>query len=134
MSQVANPVMSGARITLAEADVTGVRLEPIRRVAVRGRVVAPPGVPIQGLSVSAIPLVSEGPAGPQGPGPVRADGAFEFHTWPGRVIVRVFDDGKTPGSRPRPRVVRFNGANVTRTGIEVERGRDFNGLVIEIGR
>jgi hypothetical protein len=135
MSQVPNPVMSGARVALAEADVSGLRLEPIRRVAVRGRVTAPAGTVIQGLSVSAIPLVSEGPAGPQRGGTVGADGTFEFHTWPGRVIVRIGDVESGPGfSRlhERQRIVRLNGVDVTRTGVDIQQGRDAGALVIEL--
>ena len=137
MGGVPNPVMSGARVTLADADVTGLRLEPIRRVAVRGRVVAPPGVTVQGLSVSAIMLISEGPSGPGRAGVVGADGAFEFYTFPRRVIVRVSEVEKIPGGtrgHPRSRVVRLNGADVTNTGIDIQPGRDLSGLVIEIGR
>ena len=139
MSQVPNPVMSGARVALAEADVTGVRLEPIRRVAVRGRVRAPGGVSVQGLSVSAMPLINEGPAGPQKPGVVGADGVFEFQTWPGRAIVRISQVETTPrGSRGRELrpipVVRLNGVDVTKTGIDIRPGREVTGVVIELGR
>ena len=137
MSKVPDPVMSGARVTLAEADVTGLRLEPIRRVAVRGRVTAPAGTVVQGLAVSAIPLISEGPAGPQSAGTVTANGTFEFHTWPGRVVVRVGEVERGPGfSRlhQRQRVVRLNGADVTRTGFDVQPGRDVGGLLIELAR
>ena len=137
MSQVANPVMSGARVALAETDVTGLRLEPIRRVVVRGRVTAPAGTVIQGLSVGAIPLMSEGPAGPQRAGTVGADGTFEFHTWPGRVIVRIGDVERGPGFsklHQRQRVVRFNGVDVTRTGVDIHAGRDVRGLLINLVR
>jgi hypothetical protein len=141
MAGVENPVMSGAKVTLAEADVAGVRLQPIRRVAVRGRVVAPGGGAVQGLVVGATQIVSEGPAGPGQQGTVAADGGFEFHTWPGRVIVRISEPGppiQTPsGLRSREigsRVVRFNGADVTRTGIDVRPGRDVAGLAIELRR
>lgn len=139
MSQVPDPVISGLRVTVAEADITGVRLEPIRRVTVRGRVMAPAGMSVQGLTVSAMPLVNEGPAGPNGGGVVAADGTFEFQTWPRRSIVRVSNVVKTPAGsrglelRPLP-VVRFNGADVTRTGIEIQPGRDIRGLEIELGR
>ena len=137
MAGVANPVMSGARITVADDDISGVRLEPIRRVAVRGRVAAPDGVAVRGLSVSALPLISEGPAGPQRPGSVGADGTFEFHTWPGRVIVRIGAVEAIPGGsrlRGLPRIVRLNGVDVTTTGIDIQPGRDVGGLVIEIDR
>jgi hypothetical protein len=133
MSGVPDPVMSGARVTLTGADVSDVRVEPIRRVAVRGRVVGPPGVRVQGLSVSAIPLVSEGPAGPQKAGIAGEDGAFEFHTWPGRVVVRVMTT--EPGGRAREwraRTVRLNGADVTRAGIEISPQRNLTGVVIEL--
>jgi hypothetical protein len=139
MSQVPNPVMSGARVTVAEADVTGVHLEPIRRVTVHGRVRAPRGVSVQGLAVSALPLVNEGPAGPNGAGNVAADGTFEFQVWPRRSIVRVSNVVNTPAGsrglelRPLP-VVRLNGADVTRTGIDIQPGRDIRGLEIELGR
>jgi hypothetical protein len=140
MSQDPNPVMSGARVTLAEADVTGVRVEPIHMVAARGRVLSSARVSVQGLSVGGTPLASGGPMGPQRPGTVDADGNFEFRTWPGRVIVRVFGEGpalQPPGSQSRElrsRVVRLNGVDVTRTGIDLQPGRDVNGLVIELGR
>ena len=137
MSQVQNPVMSGTKVTVAEADVTDLRLEPIRRIAVRGRVVAPAGVAVQGLSVSAIPLISEGPAGPQRPGSVGSNGTFEFHTWPGRVIVRVAEVETSTGVsrlRERPRVVRLTGVDVTNTGIDIQPGREVAGLLIELTR
>jgi hypothetical protein len=137
MGRVTNPVMSGAKVTLADADVTGLRLEPIRRVAVRGRVVAPRGVTVQGLSVSAIMLISEGPSGPGSAGVVGADGNFEFYTFPRRVIVRVSEVVKIPGGTRglrRSAVVRINGADVTRTGVDIQPGRDVGRLVIELGR
>jgi hypothetical protein len=141
MSQVPNPVMSGARVTLAEADVTGVRLEPIRMVTVRGRVLSTAGVSVQGLTVGATPMASGGPMGPQRPGTVDANGNFEFRTWPGRVFVRVFPatppppgSGRGRSSELRSRVVRLNGADVTKTGIEVRPARDVAGMVIELGR
>jgi len=139
MSQGTNPVMSGARITMADADVIGVRLEPIRRVTVRGRVMAPPSVAVQGLSVSAIPLINEGPAGPNDAGVVGADGAFEFQTWPRRTIIRVSNVVAIPGGsrtlalRPLP-VVRLDGIDVTRTGIDIRPGREVSGVMIELGR
>lgn len=139
MSQVPNPVMSGARVTVAEADVTGVRLEPIRRVTVRGRVMAPAGVSVQGLTVSAMPFGIGGPNGPERGGVVAADGTFEFQTWPRRSIVRVSNVVKIPGGsrglalRPLP-VVRLDGADVTKTGIDIQPGRDIRGLEIELGR
>ena len=130
MSQVANPVMSGARVTVADADITGLRLEPIRRVAVRGRVVAPADVSVQGLTVSAVPMMNDGPNGPQAGGVVGADGAFELLTWPRRITLRA-----TPAGRGRaPLAVRLNGTDVTRTGIDVRAGRDVTGVVIELGR
>ena len=140
MSQVPNPVMSGARVTLAEADVAGVRVEPIRMVTVRGRVLSSAGVSVQGLSVGGTPLASGGPMGPQRPGTVAADGTFEFRTWPSRVIIRISTPGPamqqrgSPSRELRSRVVRLNGVDVTRTGIDVRAGRDVSGLVIELGQ
>jgi hypothetical protein len=139
MSQVPNPVMSGARVTVAESDVTGVRLEPIRRVTVQGRVRAASGVSVQGLTVSGMPLINDGPNGPEKGGVVGADGAFEFQTWPRRTLVRVSHVVTVPGGsrglalRPLP-VVRLNGADVTRTGIDIQPGREVTGVVIELGR
>ena len=140
MSQVPNPVMSGARVTLTEADVTGVRVEPVLMVTVRGRVLSSAGVSVQGLSVGATPMATGGPMGPQRPGIVDADGNFEFRTWPSRVMVRI----STPGPAIQPRgspsrelrspVVRLNGVDVTKTGIDVQAGRDLARLVIELGR
>jgi hypothetical protein len=141
MSQVPNPMMSGAKVTLAEADVAGVRVTPIRMVSVRGRIVASAGASVRGLSVGAISLVSEGPMGPQRPGIVDADGNFEFRTWPSRVIVRVFSatppapgSGRGRSSELRSRVVRFRGVDVTKTGLDIAPGRDLTGLVVELGR
>jgi hypothetical protein len=140
MSQVPNPIMSGVRVTLAEADVADVRVEPIRMVTVRGRVTSPDGESVRGLSVGATPLESGGPMGPQRPGTVKADGTFEFRTWLVFVIVRVHRPGPAIQSRGsssrevRLRVVRLNGADVTKTGIEIRPGRDVAGLVIELGR
>ena len=141
MSQVPNPVMSGARVTVAEADVSGVRVEPIRMVRVRGRVVASSGRSVRGLSVGAIPLEPGGPMGPQRPGIVDVNGNFEFRTWPGRVIVRVNQprpEIPPPGGgrslELRSRVVRFNGVDVTTAGLDIQPGRDLTGLVIELSR
>jgi hypothetical protein len=141
MSRVPNPVMSGARVTVAEADVSGVRVEPIRMVRLRGRVVASGGRSVRGLSVGALPLEPGGPMGPQRPGIVDVDGNFEFRTWPGRVVVRVLSatpappgSGRGRSSELRSRVVRLNGADVTKTGIDVLPARDVAGLVIELGR
>ena len=138
MSQVPNPVMSGAQVTLAEADITGVRVEPIRMVWVRGRVLAPAGMATRGFVVGATPIMGGGPMGPQRPGTVDANGNFEFRTWPSRVIVRINTPGParqtpgTPSREVRSRVVRFNGVDVTKTGLEIRAGRDLTGLVIEL--
>jgi hypothetical protein len=136
MSQAADPVMSGAKVTLIDDDVSGVKVVPIRMVAVRGRVIAPGGMPVRGLTVGAIALVSEGPNGPQRPGTADANGDFEFRTWPGLVIVRVFEGDTKPGggSRQLSRVVRLNGEDVTKTGVDLSSGRDLSGLVIEVSR
>ena len=129
-----------SRVTLAEADVTGVRVEPIRMVAVRGRVLSSAGVSVQGLSVGATPMATGGPMGPQRPGTVAPDGTFEFRTWPSRVMVRISTPGPaiqqrgSPSRELRSRVVRLNGVDVTKTGIDVRAGRDVAGLVIELGR
>ena len=141
MSQIPIPLMSGAKVTLAEADVTGVRVIPIRMVSVRGRVVASAAASVKGLSVGAISMVSEGPMGPQRPGIVEANGNFEFRTWPGRVVVRV-NEPRPPNLPPgsgrslevRSRVVRFNGVDITKTGLDIQPGHDLTGLVIELGR
>jgi hypothetical protein len=113
--------------------------QPPPATGVIAGVMAPAGMSVQGLTVSAMPLINDGPNGPEKEGVVAADGTFEFQTWPRRSLVRVSNVVKIPGGsrglelRPLP-VVRFNDADVTRTGIDIQPGRDIRGLEIELGR
>jgi hypothetical protein len=131
MSGVPDPRMSGARVTLGEQDVRDVRVRPIRMVRVRGRVTmtaSSRGTPPAAMSIGATPLYSEGPAGPGRPGTVRGDGTFEFRAWPGPVMVRVSRD-----RTQLPAVIRLNGKDVTKAGLELPAGRDVTGLEIQVG-
>jgi hypothetical protein len=128
--------MSGTRITLDDRDVADVQVQLIKMVRVTGRLVPGPKsrnlVPST-ITVSAAPLVSEGPAGPQRPGTVRADLTFEFRTWPGHGIVRISTPrAAAPGADRVSAIIRLNGVDVTKTGIDFQEGRNIAGLVVEL--
>ena len=123
------PKVSGAKVTIAEADVANVRVTPIEMVRVTGRVTvaaARPELPYATIQVGATPASFEGNPGPQRAGTVRKDLTFEFRTWPSRAYVRALI--LSPGWAVK--AVRLNGKDVTDR--DVDFGHDVSGLEIEV--
>jgi hypothetical protein len=120
--------VSGARVTIADVDLTDVRVIPIEMVRVTGRVTvdsaARAGLPFSTIEVGATPVNFEGNPGPQRAGIVRPDLSFEFRTWPGPGYVRVLM--LSPGWTVK--AIRLNAADVTDK--EVDLRHDISGLEI----
>jgi hypothetical protein len=127
------PSVSGARVLLADHDVTDVRVVPIHMVRATGRIVVDPS--LRGatnwrtVEIAASPIDFEGNPGPQRPGTVKDDLTFEFRTWPTAGRIRVF-----PEAEWSIKGIRLNGRDITGAPIEFGKGRDIGGLEVEIAR
>jgi hypothetical protein len=124
------PKASVATLTVADRDVTDVRVQSLPMVRATGRVVVEPALRSSlppDIRIGSIPFDFEGNPGPDRPGIVRRDLTFEFHSWPGRRYVVL-----APRSEWSVVRVRLNGTDVTKAGIEFRAGRDVTGLEIEL--
>jgi hypothetical protein len=129
------PFMATATVTVAGADVDGIRLEPQPAVSITGRLVADPAVaPLlkpEMFQILAMPkdqadmMMMMPPAPPK---PVNADGTFESSTFPGPVIFRT--GAGQPGWMVKE--VRLNGVDITETGTDVRSGEAVTGLEVEV--
>jgi hypothetical protein len=126
------PRVSGTKVIVAGADVTGVRVVPIAMVLARGRlVVSPadrPSLEPSTIQIAASPINFDGNPGPQRPGIVRDDLTFEFRTWPSAGRIRVTFQG-----REWPiTAIRLNGVDVTDKPIDFIEGKELSGLEVEL--
>src|SRR5690606_13858158 len=126
------PRISQAKVTITDADVTGVRVVPLHMVRGRGRLVIDaadrPALDVATVRVSAFPDPVDGNPGPQRGGIVGPDLTFEFATWPLPARIRVVID--SPGWTVQ--AIRHNGVDVTDRPIEFVQGRDVTGLEVLI--
>jgi hypothetical protein len=126
------PKVSVAKVLVADRDVAGVRVAPVRMVRATGRVIVNPAIRksalFSTLTVGAAPVNSDGNPGPQRSGKIKSDLTFEFHTWPGPGRVRVLMEG---GGEVLA-TVRLNGADVTKTGVDFRDGQEIKGLEITL--
>jgi protocatechuate 3,4-dioxygenase beta subunit len=128
------PSSASADVTVNGSDIDGLRLEPVRPVAITGRLVVD-----RAAAAALKPETFQVIASPKNPtdmrflatGPPRAvnsDLTFESTAAPGAVIFRV--NAAQPGWMIRS--VRLNGADITDTGMDIRGGEDVPGLEIEV--
>jgi protocatechuate 3,4-dioxygenase beta subunit len=128
------PSSASADVTVNGTDIDGLRLEPVRPVAITGRLVVD-----RAAAAALKPETFQVIASPKNPtdmrfmatGPPRAvnsDLTFESTAAPGAVIFRV--NAGQPGWMVRS--VRLNGADITDTGMDIRGGEDVTGLEIEV--
>jgi hypothetical protein len=125
------PTVSGAKVTVATADVTHVRVQPIAMVRASGRLVVNPAdrssLQPSALTVGAAPVEYDGNPGPQRPGVPNDDLTFEFKTWPSTGRIRLL-----PELDWSIKAIRLNGVDMTDKPIEFMQGTEITGLEIEI--
>lgn len=124
------PLISAARVVLDGKDIAGVKVAPIHMVEGSGRVIIDPALRARldpKTTVGAAPVDFEGNPGPQRAGVLKEDLTFAFKTWPGLARVRVLPEPL--GVRMK---VRYQGADVTDTGIDFKEGTKVSGIEIEL--
>jgi hypothetical protein len=127
------PLISGATVVAAGADLAGVRVAPVHMVQASGRVIAPVELRAEiarsGGTVGPLPI-EDGNPGPARYGHLNDDLTFTFQAWPLRSQVRVLG---LPYAW-RVKTVRFRGEDVTRSGIDFSGAGPFSGIEIEMER
>ena len=124
--------MAMAKITVAGEDISDLQLVTSKPLSVSGRLIvdaaAAQSLP-PGLFVNAFPFEG-GPAGPSfnSPGRVADDFTFTLKTGAGRS--RITLGNMPPGWSLR--AIRFNGADVIDTGVELKPNENVRGLEIEL--
>lgn len=129
------PEFATADVTVNGEDITGVRLAAAKQITATGRLVITDPAAAQTLRVGSLRLMVQ-PANPDdmmmmmGPsgGTVKDDYTFEIKTPPGRMNVRV--GVPTPGWVLK--AVRWNGVDVTDTGIDFAAGSEIAGIEVEL--
>lgn len=126
------PKVSQAKVTVAGADVEGVRVVPLEMVRVTGRLIVDPedraSLQPSNIAVAGYPSPPDGNPGPQQAGPLKDDWTFEFLTWPlpGSVQVRV-------GREAWPvKAIRLNGVELPDKLIDFVQGKPIAGLEVEL--
>ena len=124
--------MGMAKITVADEDITDVRLVASKAISVSGRLI------VDAAAARSLPAVlfvnafafDAGPMGPSfnSPGRVGDDFTFTLKTGPGRT--RITLGNMPPGWSLR--AVRLNGAEVIDTGIELKPNENVRGLEVEL--
>ena len=127
-------ILSGATVTLDNADITNVRVLPIRSVSVTGRLIVESGArgaPLPAaIRIGASPIDFDGNPGPLQPGTVNDDLTFQFTTWPSLGKVRV----TLPSNEWSVKAITLNGRDVNDKPIEFVAGKQVTGLEIELAR
>ena len=125
------PKLSGAKVTISDRDIEGIRVAPIDMVHVTGRVVVDRSIRSlltpASVEISATPADFESMPGPQRPGILKNDFTFEFRTWPGQGNIRVAL--RVPGWAAT--AIRLKGVDVKETGVNFQ-GKEMSGLEIEL--
>jgi hypothetical protein len=121
---------AAATVVVAGRDVPDVRLEPVRPVAIRGRIDT--GSVTFGTNTGPIRVVpahemSRNALGPQSPGVVGADGTFTATTWPGQGTLTLAGVPSWMLHR-----IFLRGHDVTDSGIAFPPDADIDGVVIEL--
>jgi hypothetical protein len=128
------PKVSQVKVTVAGADVEGVRVVPLEMVRVTGRLIVDPddraSLQPSDIAVWGFPTPVDGNPGPVQPGTMKDDWTFEFLSWPlpSRVRVRV-------GQVEWPvKAVRLNGAELADRIIDFVQGKPVTGLEVELAK
>ena len=126
------PVVSGATVVVADADVTDVRVMPIRMVQATGRLIvdgpARSALQPSAIQIGASPVDFDGNPGPSRPGLVKDDLTFAFKTWPSVGQIRV----QLPSREWAVKAIRLNSVDVTDKPIDFVAGKEVSGLEIEL--
>lgn len=127
------PKVSGAKVIVADGDVTRVRVMPIEMVRATGRLIldaSQRALMASGITVSGVPVDADGNPGPTRPGTVRDDLTFEFRAWPALGYIRVFVGRQEWTTK----AVRLNGVDIGDRDIEFQQGREISRLEVELGK
>ena len=128
------PKLSQAKVTITDADVTGVRVVPLQMVRGTGRIVVDAAdraaLDVRTVRVSAFPDPVDGNPGPQRVEPTNDDLTFAFQTWPQPARIRVVID--SPGWIVK--AIRHGGADITDKPIAFVQGQEVTGLEVVITR
>ena len=124
-----------ADVTVSGEDVAGVRLAVAKMITAAGRLIINDPAAAQTMRASTIRLMTT-PTNPDdmmmmmGPngGNAKDDFTFEIKTAPGRMNMRVA--GAPSGWSLK--AVRYNGVDVTDTGIDFTSGGEFDGIEVEL--
>jgi hypothetical protein len=124
------PAVSGARVTVAGADLANVRVAPIHMVPATGRLIGPVSV-LSRITSDVIDISARSEdccPGPTRLAIVRPDRTFEFAVWPGdsHILVNL----RVPGLAVKG--IRLKGVDVTNTLVPFVDGRPVTGLEIEL--
>jgi hypothetical protein len=128
------PTVSQAKVLVRDADVTGVRVTPIKLVIATGRVVVAPvdrdELLFRPVQIGATPVNIDGNPGPTRPGVVRDDLSFDLGAWPGPHVIRL--EGLPPDWFVK--AVRLRGATMPNQTVDFQAGKAIIGLEVEIAR
>jgi hypothetical protein len=126
--------VSQAKVLVRDADVTGVRVTPIKLVIATGRVVVAPvdrdELLFRPVQIGATPVNIDGNPGPTRPGVVRDDLSFDLGAWPGPHVIRL--EGLPPDWFVK--AVRLRGATMPNQTVDFQAGKAIIGLEVEIAR
>jgi carboxypeptidase family protein/polysaccharide lyase family 4-like protein len=124
-----------ATVTVTGEDVTGIHLQGVKPIVASGRIVVDPA---QAKSLQPSMLrIAVAPAkpddafmGPGGVGKVNDDFSFEIKSRPGQQLIRLNAAVASLGWSTK--AVRYNGVDVTDSGIDFRPAEDLSGIEIEL--
>jgi hypothetical protein len=122
-----------ATVTVSGEDVSGLQLVGSRMVTATGRVIVDGdarSLNASTLRIAAQPATPEFMFGGGGGGRVNDDLTFELRARPGLQMIRL--QAATAASGWMTKAVRYNGVDVTDTGLEFRANEDISGLEIEL--
>jgi hypothetical protein len=109
--------VSRAEVHVDGRDIAGVRVAPVRKVRVAGRLVLDEetlkAFPISQIKIGFSPVSFDGNPGPQGATALHDDFTFDGDVWPMRMRPRVW----IGGIEVKLTALRLNGADVLKEGI-----------------
>ena len=126
-------LVSAARISVSDRDLTNVRVVPVVPVSVKGRLILAqadrPRLKSLAITVTASPIPGECYFGTSRSGTVLPTGAFEFFVEPVDGYVRVWVNNQ----EIRPAAVRHNGIDVPNGRFQFSRTAPVSGIEVELG-
>ncbi len=129
----ATPLVSRATVLADGRDISDVRVAPVHMVEASGRVIVSDDLRAEivhaGGTVGPLPI-DDGNPGPVRYGVLKEDLTFTFRAWPIRSQVRVIG---LPYAW-RVKTVRFNGTDVTLSGIDFAGAGPFTGIELVLER